>query len=131
MLLIKDDVAAAQLYHSLCSPRWYRWPLICLSEIGLFSLPFPVLLLALMGPLVLVEEAQGAQGFGVVLVVKMVCVVSVFNGNSGFCAVDRRDAKIGQCWGFVRIERPGVDQEQQLHWKVSLPMAVGLEQDDF
>lgn len=41
MLLIKDDVAAAQLYHSLCSPRWYRWPLICLSEIGLFALPFP------------------------------------------------------------------------------------------
>lgn len=40
MLLIKDDVAAAQLYHSLRSLWWYRWPLICLSEIGLFALLF-------------------------------------------------------------------------------------------
>ena len=78
MLLIKDDVAAAQLYHSLRSPRWYRWPLICLSEIGLFALPFPGVARRSdgSGPPASAEDARGGRGLGLVSVAKMFLIAS-------------------------------------------------------
>lgn len=77
MLLIKDDVAAAQLYHSLRSPRWYHWPLICLAEIGLFALPFPGVTRCSDGsdPTAPVEDAPGQAGAWLgVVVLKMVLI---------------------------------------------------------
>lgn len=100
MLLIKDDVAAAQLYHSLRSPRWYRWPLICLSETGLFALPFLGVACRSngSGPLALAEDAWGSWGLGLVSVLKMFLIAScpplffAFNGHSRFCAINHIDA---------------------------------------
>lgn len=78
MLLIKDDVAAAQLYHSLRSPRWYCWPLICLSEIGLFALPFPGVARRSdgSGPPAPAEDARGGRGLGLVLAVEIFLIAS-------------------------------------------------------
>lgn len=127
MLLIKDDVAAAQLYHSLCSPRWYRWPLICLSEIGLFSLPCPGVAPHSLGSPGVSREGSGLSGTW--------CCLGGENGfncfSSPILCLMVIPVKMGECRGFAGIEQAGMDQEQPARSSGRCPSpAVGLQQGD-